>query len=91
MQLCREKVLGKMSAILHPDDLATPSVFFDATWISHTVKAGTRSGSELCFVFMSITRLSSSQKLSVFPLWSSDVYSSRRGPFSMLLDAFSNE
>ena len=91
MQLCRVKDFGLMSTILHPDPLRAPSVFLGAIWISHTVNAGMTFGSEGWSRCICARRWSSSQKLRTFPLRISNVRSSLRDPFSILLPPFSNE
>jgi hypothetical protein len=80
-----------MSTILHPDPLRAPSVFLGAIWISHTVNAGMTFGSEGWSRCICARRWSSSQKLRTFPLRISNVRSSLRDPFSILLPPFSNE
>ena len=92
MQLYMVKGHGRTVDILQADPLAAPSEFLLVICISHTVSASIRSMPLMdCLRLLSSRRFSSSQKLNVFPVTISNEISSHLGPFSMLLDTFSNE
>ena len=92
MQLCRVKGHGLTSDILHVEPFPVASEFLLVIWISQTVNASIRSIPLIArFRLLSSSLFSSNQNMKVFPVFTSNERSSHLGPFSMLLDAFSNE